>query len=408
MHPALFLLALLFPLSAAHAEPWEFDAPIAVTGVAGPKLFHHLESAGRRNIAVSGERVAVAWEDERDGTPRVYLAHKPIAADQFVNEVQISGPGEAFEPSISALDDGRFVIAWEEDARVHARIWTITGPGPVYLVEAKDSVQASLAAKGQDILLVMAERAGRFPHITLSRLHAANDNRLQASAHCAVDAESPKDEQLYPSVTWAGERIVVAWEDRRPGHTIIMASANLPGTACDFAPPQRINKRDPGRGTGGMPYGKGSGVSRVAVSAFGETEVFAAWADKRNFREGYDIYGVAWQPDSGFGRNEQVQDDFGGVASQWHASIAGHPDGSLAVAWDDERSGSPAIMLSWRSDDGWSDDGVIAGGSGQGVNAHPSITLDNAGNLHAAWVERDEINGPTRLRYAFGRKVTDN
>ena len=60
-------------------------------------------------------------------------------------------------------------------------------------------------------------------------------------------------------------------------------------------------------------------------------------------------------------------------------------------------------MLSWREADTWSDDAVLPGAGGPGVQAHPSIALDAHGNLHAAWVERDTVNGPTRLRYLFGR-----
>lgn len=154
-----------------------------------------------------------------------------------------------------------------------------------------------------------------------------------------------------------------------------------------------------------MPYGKGSGVARVALATHGSTDVFAVWSDKRNFREGYDIYGADWSPQGGFGSNVRVQDDFGGVASQWHASIAGLATGTLVVAWDDDRNGDPDIMLSWLTSEGWSDDTPLPGAMGAGVQSHPSITLDADGNLHAVWTERETVNGPTRLRYVIGRKV---
>ena len=38
---------------SAQAQPWEFSAPILVTDTQGPGIFHHLESSGRHNIAVS-------------------------------------------------------------------------------------------------------------------------------------------------------------------------------------------------------------------------------------------------------------------------------------------------------------------------------------------------------------------
>ncbi|HEV57849.1 MAG TPA: hypothetical protein ENN87_10200 [Phycisphaerales bacterium] len=401
----LAALALVLVPAVVMADRWHFEPPIEVTSVAGGQVFHHLESSGRRNVAVSGGVVAVAWEDDRDGTPRVYLARKGLDDDAFADEQRVSGAGEAYEPSLVALGAGRFALAWEEDGQVHARV--VDGPrlGPVFRAANADSVQASLAAAGGTLLLVAAERDGRFPRIHAHRLAVGPDLALTAAEHCPVDGVAPRDEQLYPAAIVLAGRVVVAWEDRRPGHTIIMAASSPAGAVCQFAPAQRISQRDgSGNGMGrNMPYGKGHGVSRVALAAFGSSSAFAAWADKRNFREGYDIWGAPWTAADGFGANERVQDDFGGVAQQWHATAAGHPDGTLVVAWDDERDGSPSVVMSWREDGTWSDDVVLPGAGGPGEQANPSIVLDADGNLHTAWVEREVTGGPTRLRYAFGR-----
>ena len=60
-------------------------------------------------------------------------------------------------------------------------------------------------------------------------------------------------------------------------------------------------------------------------------------------------------------------------------------------------------MLSWYEDGGWSDDWPLPGASGSGVQSNPTVTLDREGNLHVAWVERDDVDGATRLKYGFGR-----
>ena len=398
---SIALTALLLPAGVL-AAPWQFEKPVAVTAVTGPKLFHHLESSGRHNIAVSGSSVAVAWEDERDGMPRVYLAQKRMADAGFQREVVVSGQGEAFEPSLIGLGMGRFAVAWEEDGQVHARLISGQTLGPVFRVTAGDAVQASLAAAGEEVFLAAAERSGRFARIVLHRLQVGNGARLSETSRCAVDAEPPADEQLYPALALQQGQVIVAWEDRRPGHTIIMASQSGLGDVCTFRPPQRISLR-PEREQK-MPYGKGHGVARVAMAAYGASGVFAAWADKRNFREGYDIYGARWRGQEGFGANERVQDEFGGVARQWHSTVAGHAQGMLVVAWDDERDGDANVMMSWREEGEWSEDVMLPGAGGAGEQVHPSIVLDNDGNLHAAWVERDTIDGPTRLRYVFGRQ----
>ena len=97
----LWLTAFSLPVQA---QPWEFSPPILVTGIQGPGIFHHLESSGRHNIAVSAGTVAVAWEGNHDGTPHIYLARKAPSANAFMPAIQISGSGEAFEPSLLALD----------------------------------------------------------------------------------------------------------------------------------------------------------------------------------------------------------------------------------------------------------------------------------------------------------------
>lgn len=395
--------AFLLP-AGVFAAPWKFEKPVAVTTMTGPKIFHHLESSGRRNIAVSDSSVAVAWEDERDGTPRIYLAQKRMTDGEFEHEVVVSGQGEAFEPSLTGLSMGRFVVAWEEDGQIYVRLVSGQTLGPASRVTTGGAVQASLVANEDEVFLVAAERDGRFSRIVLRRLQIGSDAGLSEVSQCAVDAEPPKDEQLYPTLVIQQGQAIVAWEDRRPGHTIIMASQSGLSDVCKFRPPQRISL--PPEGEEKMPYGKGHGVARVVMAAYGASGVFAAWADKRNFREGYDIYGAWWQGQGGFGANERVQDEFGGVARQWHSTVAGDAEGMLVVAWDDERDGNANVMMSWREGDEWSDDVIIPGAGGAGEQAHPSIALDNDGNLHAAWVERDSINGPTRLHYAFGRRNT--
>jgi hypothetical protein len=396
------LFAAIAP--AVLAQSWEFGEPLEVTKVGAEGVFHHLESSGRRNIAVSTDTVAVAWEDNRDGTPRIYLARKPRTAEGFLSEIKISGNGEAFEPSLVALDHNRFALAWEEEGRIHARLVSPAGEGPVVILTDEHATQASLGADGEQLFLVYSQGEERFGRIWLQRL-VIEDLIIRSTQRCPVDAAPAQDDQLYATLTNLGERLIVAWEDRRPGHTIIMAAQNSPQAVCRFTTPQRISERPAGRPR--MPYGKGHGVARVVLDSYGANHALAVWADKRDFREGYDIYAADYQGgnESLFGSNMKVQDSFGGYAQQWHATVAGHASGALVVAWDDNREGTADIMLSWREEDGWSDDLAVPGAAGPGEQNHPTISLDQEGNLHLAWVERTTIGGPTRLRYLFAKAV---
>jgi len=289
---------------------------------------------------------------------------------------------------------------------VHLRLSDGKQLGPVLILDAAQAGQASLTAEGDRLLLVYAAADTDSPHRRIYLQQFDTDGlTLQAGEPCRVDPEPLKQAQLYPTVVILPGRTVVAWEDRRHGHTIIMAAENrAPGT-CRFGKPQRISAPLPGPRP---PYGKGHGVTRVAMDSYGTDRVLAAWADKRNFREGYDIYASHYpgEDENLFGPNEKVQDLFGGVAQQWHPSVAGHPDGQLAVAWDDGRDDQTNILLSWYRDGQWSDDLPVPGASGSPLQNHPSIILDEEGNLHLAWVEREEVGGPTRLRYLFGKAAS--
>lgn len=382
------------------AQPWEFDPALDVTQARGPGIFHHLESSGRRSVAVSGTAVAVVWEDDHDGTPRIYLARKRFEAAHFEAAIRISGKGEAYEPSVAALGDGRFVVAWEEAQRIHARLVGAQAQGPAIRLSDSESVQANLSVQGDRIYLLRSQPEGRFSRIRLQVLRADNAHALESVAECAVDTAPLTDSQLYPASSTSNGELIVAWEDRRPGHTIIMASAASLDDPCTFRTPERVSDPRPGPKSA---YGKGHGVSRVALASHAGSELLAVWADKRSYWEGYDIYAANYVGGGRFGPDTKVQDEFGDFARQWHAAVAGHAGGRLAVAWDDEREENSDVMLSWREDGEWSEDLPLPGASDAAQQTHPSIALDSDGNLHAAWIERAEINAPTRLRYQFGR-----
>lgn len=399
----MLIATLVSTAVTAATGHWTFGQPVDVTQASGEKIFHHLESSGRRNLAVSGQRVAIIWEDNRDGTPRVYWTSKPVVAANFSRAIQISGHGEAYEPTIVALGGTRFALAWEEDGQIYVRIASAQKLGPTIKLSNHESGQASLTLSGGQIIAVYSEQSGRHRRVVLERLAIRNQQNLAVVARCTVDSEPHRDAQLYPTVVMVGNRLLVAWEDRRPGHTIIMVGQSQVGKTCLFDQPVRISQRPRGPRPPRPAYGKGHGVSRVSLAAYGSSNVFAAWADKRDYREGYDIYGADKPANQAFGPNVRVQDDFGGIARQWHVALAGHRKGRLVVAWDDEREGHADVVLSWREAGHWSEDLLVPGASGPGEQTHPSIVLDSVGNLHLSWVERKVVGGPTRLRYLLGR-----
>lgn len=400
---ALLLLGLP---SLACSAPWKFDEPIDVTTAHGERVFHHLETAGRKSIAARGDAIGVVWEDNRDGTPRCYFAGKAAADAQFTREIRLSDKDECYEPAVAALSDGRFIAVWEEGARTRARIVSSTGAGDTIALGEQESTQASIGVDGDAAYAVWAEKDGRFARIRVAQL-TAEQLKLRVVRRSYPDSDSPKDDQLYPTIAPARSgAVVVAWEDRRNGHTFIVRTFSADG--AQFAPTRQVNETRnaavPQTSSRTRNLGRGPGAMRAALARQDEKRVAIVWMDKRDFLSGYDVY-AAFSSDGGhnFGKNQKVQDSFGDNIAQWHPAIAARGD-QVAVVWDDDRDNTPDLWLSWPEGAGWSDDVKPSGAGGPGVQSHPGIALDDSGELHLVWLEKSDNDGPTRLRYTRGRK----
>lgn len=399
----LCALSFILLASNAFAAPWAFEPPLVVNHEAGAQTYSHLESAGRKSIAVSADWVAVSWEDNRDGVSRCYAALKAPGKNTFGKALRVSVAGDAHESAIVGLGQGRFALAWEEGGRVHARLLVRGQLGQLITLGTHAAAQVSLGYASPDALFATwSEKQQAFWQIHAARLLLGRDANLEAGPAQAIEPKDIAGDQSYPSVVALNaKQLVVAWEDRRAGHTRILSSTSNNG-GVRFTASQQINDAVwLGQMSG---FGRGTGVMRVALSPYATNGVAAVWADKRDFLSGYDVY-VALMPDAQrkFGVNEKVQDEFGNAIAQWHPAIASNRQGQVAVVWDDDRDGTPDIWLSWREPNGWSDDFAVPGASGAGVQSDPALALDAAGNLHMAWVEKVDLNSPSHIRYVRGR-----
>ena len=381
------------------AAPWEFGEPVTV---AAPKkgVFHHLEAAGRRSIAVSSGTVAITWEDNRDRVPRAYAAFRFPGLQGFT-QLQLSGAHAAYEPAVTSLADGQCLFGWEEGGAVWVRTGGPDGLGAPLRLSHSEASQITLAAGEAGVFAAWAERTGDHTAIHLARLNPDPAGVIPTTMADAVVTGPPEQDQLYPALVVLRSAIVVAWEDRRAGHTLLLYSRTRDGQK--FSSPQILNEQLPRRS---QIFGRGTGAARVALTRLDAERAAAVWLDKREFEGGYDVYAaLSDRGGAHFGRNEKVQDEFGNNIGQWHATIAGHPDGLLAVAWDDDRDGNPDIWLSWRTANGWSGDLAVPGGAGSGPDTGPAITLDEDGNLFLVWVAQQSASSPTQLRYLEAKRI---
>ena len=397
----------LLAIPPAIAAPWSFGEKITVAQTSKARTFHHIESSGRKNIAVSGDTVGVIWEDNRSGVPQVYVAFKPIPSPAFEPAWRVSDAPPrahtlpAYEPVIVALGGGRFLMGWEQDSSVWVRSGGPKGLDPALKLGSAEAGQITLATGVRGTYAAWVQQQGRHRQVVTAAITVRGpDQSVNAAAVRPVDPMPPVDEQLYPTLAVTTKGVSIAWEDRRHGHTVLLTSFSESGKPFGVA--TELNEVVQKSAT----YGRGSGVTRATLAVFGADQVGAAWMDKRGYSTGYDIYG-AISRDGGrrFGKNEIVQDSFGENFSQWHPAICGTTDGALAVAWDDDRDGSSDIQLSWKTADGWSEDLAVPPASGAGQQTHPAITLDSRGNLHLIWLDYLDKDQPTRIFYSMGKRT---
>lgn len=386
------ILCLLALAANAHAD-WTFAPALRVT-TATTKVFHHLESAGSKNIAVNDTRVAVIWEDNRSGAPQIYVAFKAPSANTFGGEQRLSNGGEAYEPAIVALAQGRFAYAWQQDSAIHLRIGDSNSGGEDSVLSTNGQ-QATLATRdGRQVYVAWSEGKENTRRIRWTRFNvdACGVARIEPARTLAAGASG---DQLYPALAISSRgHAYLLWEDRRAGHTRLWASDARDGV--NFSTPQAFNETVRRSAV----FGRGNGVARPTLTSYGKRGIAAVWLDKRNFQSGYDVYASVNPNDDGrFAPNTLVIDDFGENIAQWHAASAGAADTALIALWDDERDDSADVFFSEFDGKSWGTNQAIPVASGPGEQTNPSAVFDAAGYLHVAWLERN-ADGTNEIRYS--------
>lgn len=376
------------------ADKWTFSKPVEIARQQAG-VFHHVDSSGRQNISAGDNGVFMVWEDNRSGTPSIYI--RTASGDgKFSPAIKISGAGEAYDPVAQEFTGGH-IVGWEETGQIWLRTFTEEGLGVPIKLSDKNAGHINLTNRNKDELLaVWSESTEQHRRIMYAGL-GIDAGRLHIIKKSPLDIRPGAGDQDYPIAAYheSMTTYVVMWEDRRYKNVMMFSAM---GTVKDgFSVGMQANElKAPISGL----YGVASGVARGALTTFNKY-VAAVWSDKRNFRFGYDVFAAFARNSGRFGANQIVQDGFAEGYEQWHPTIAGMNE-DLAVAWDDDRDGDSDIWLSYYTGHGWSDDIAVPGASGRGIQTHPSLAMDSSSELHLVWVHRDQEGGPTRVRYLRG------
>ncbi len=400
------LPVLWFPV-ACYGELWDFGEPVTVTDTSLMPHYHHLDGSGRRHLAAAGGYVALVWEDDRTSSPQVYAVIKELSDPGFRSTFQLSSGAEAYEPAIVPISDATWVVAWEQDGEILGSVLTPESYTHPLSLSSGPGRHVTLATDGTgQVSAIWGKRQGHTQRLVVTDL-LVRDGSLTAGDELIITPDDSSHFQGFPAATYTSRgELFVAWEDRRAGHTRVYGS--LRSRDGVFCPVIQLNEHQEPEATESYLENTGTGVMRVSVASGRDGLVEAVWLDKRNPGSGYAVWSGHSQ-DGGhqFGANVRVQDTMGDVAAQWHASVASF-GGILVAAWDDAReSWSDAeeagdVFLSWRADGNWSDDWLVPGASGSGYQGSPVMTIDMNGDLHLAWIEKEELTSPSQLRYLHG------
>jgi hypothetical protein len=397
------LTVWIFAMPLKVFSDWQFSERIAITGDVKEGVFHHLEAAGRKHIAISGDRVAVLWEDDSSGSPQIYLALKNSTDSSFAPALKVSSGQEAYEPAIAGLPGGRFVLVWEQDNAIYLN--THGGQGLNRSLKlSSDSLasQASVVTANGQICVIWREQEGRAWSLQVASLLIAQDQVIELLSRQPVESPAIETPVLFPTLALNETGLYLAWEDRAAGHTRLKFSFST-DVGKSFIEPSYLNEFYSNR----TEYDKGSGVTRVSMASFGVDEIVAAWMDKRR-GGGYGIF-ASIGSDGAFGPNEKIHGSEGDRLPHYNPATSGNTDGMVVVAWDDYRAGDSDIWMTTIDETGeWGENFSPPTASGLGEQSQASVALDESGGLHLTWVERESPLAPTQLWYSYGVAMDSN
>jgi len=291
--------------------------------------------SGEAQICASGEQVYVAWVDDRDGTPGVWLNASSDGGQSWRAEaVAINGdPAAALRPAL-ACDGQDVYVAWED-----ARDGELGQPA-IYFTRSENGGESFVWPERIDF-----DTQGRYPS------HA-------------------------PRIATVGGQVWVTWFNFLYGAPDIYVATSA-DRGKTFGEPLRIDSDSRGEAWSGYP--------QIAASA---DRVHVVWEDHRNGAA--DLY-TAMSTDGGLSFTEDARIDGGepGAAdSQW-AQIA-IDQGQVWVAWHDQRDGEGfGIYATWFDGGGWLDTPirVDVAAPGRYDSLRPQLVAQG-GLAHVAWEDR--------------------
>ncbi len=344
------------------------------------------------------EAVVVAFSDTRDGNSDAHFQQFSLAGGRLgVNRRANDDRGLKWqgEPDLCLLDNGNFVLAWEDrrdcNSDVYLQIYDAVGNRVGENIKANDDEtrtdqrNVALCPLGEGRFLVVWDDWRNDPGDIYGQIFS--EDGLRIGANFRVNEGSWL--QYHPSCAADSEgNFVVSWQDGR-------------GTSWDIYA-RRFDRN-------GNPLGSDFLVNDDNTTSFqGDPEVavradgsfIIVWSDERQGNS--DVYGQRYSANGvPIGGNFLVNEVISG--NQSAPGIAIDPSGKFFVSYTDDREGSPDIYLV-QFDQMGNRIGTIkvnddSGNNSQGMS---SLTIVGDGNIWVVWEDCREGN-----QDVYGQQLRD-
>lgn len=415
---------VLVPPDVGPRIPTAFATNVRVNGPDGP--MPSLQKNPR--VAARRRKVAVVWQDNRDGLTSIYMATSLNGGTSFRPPVKVSdnAPGSVSEllPDV-ALSGGRVVVVWQEmvngvdddRGRIKSARFTFLGRklGADVRVDGGDESSGkwrpAIAAWRRFVYAAWIDERDvspdgiPFEHVYLAR--SRNGGR-EFEAPQRVDAGTPVplsatlDNKWAPAVAAYRRGVVIAWTDFRNYNWDIFATAShdrgetfLPNVRVDDYVPEieRLHQNP-----------------SVAIAPRSGRHV-VSWTDLRAREPDTNVF-VASSTDGGmsYSANQQLDRSRAGFdpdsdtpTNQWSPRLAAWNDDVCAV-WQDNRLGNNDVFFAASHDGGASfgaDERVDDTANGSSNQYNPDVaatSIRRATVCYAVW--EDTRDGDSDIYFA--------
>lgn len=419
---------VLVPPDPGPRAPTAFGANVRVNGPDGPTP--SLQKNPR--VAARHRKVAVVWQDDRDGLPSIYLATSLNRGTSFRPAVKVSdnAPGSVAElfPDV-ALSGGRIVVVWQEMAsgtdddrgRIKSARFTFRGRklgADVRVDGGNDSSgkwRPAIAAWRRSAYVAWIDERDvspdgiPFEHVYFAR---SRNGAREFEAPQRIDVGSPVplsatlDNKWAPAVAAYRRNVLIAWTDFRNYNWDIFAVASndrgetfLPNVRVDdFVPDVERLHHNPS-----VTIAQRSG--RHVVS----------WTDLRAREPDTNVFFAA-SSDGGmsFSANQQLDRSRDGFdpdadtpSNQWSPQLAAWRD-DLCAAWQDNRLGNNDIFFAVSRDGGASfgtDERVDDTGSGPSNQYNPDVAATSIRRTPVCYVVWEDTRDGDSDIYIASRRL---